>query len=455
MAKKKKADENKWRNSLNSTFIFTDFLVRYKLYRPFKHISPQIVNAIGMMFGSGLMFTMKGLKQRLHRTYKFMFPNASNYRRSRMYRGEVGYMGQLLMDTVLRIPNVTPEDLSHYVSFHNIDRLDEALSHKKGVILTSVHMAQFFYIFGIVYHQNHYPLVVVANLANAMLFTNILGQKRLPNFWVIGARSFESIKGKIIKHLNQNHVVFLMHDMGKGTHLRTTFWPGKYDFPWHTPQSGIALHRELGSPILPVVSLPDGEIGKSKIMFLDPSPLQRVDAQLKSFTTPEEKKHYHGAMSLELNKILCPYLAKYLHMWEEINNFTSFRGTDELKIPKNTTLVQFVELIKKKIRQIIEGSWEPERDDVQILQEFEVNIMSIMNGLATSQPSGCPPPESPIVRDKKCRINLIGLDIKGEIIKLLRVLDRILLEQKEPQNSASASCREFIEKVPLLFPQKK
>ena len=225
------------------------------------------------------------------------------------------------------MPNITPQNYSHYVTIENQHFLDEALAQGHGVILPSVHINHFFYIImALIYHKNRYPVVPVGNMENIQIFQFLANPKAIPNLHIVGADKFEIINQKLQHHARINHCLLLMHDMGRLHQLRTPFWDGKHPFLYHTPQSGIKLHQEEESVILPVVAIPSSTPGKQIIRFLDPTPITQVDR----LDLDKNSKEYHGRISLEINKILAPYIMGFAHCWEEILNFANGRAGDEI-----------------------------------------------------------------------------------------------------------------------------
>jgi hypothetical protein len=209
-----------------------------------------------------------------------------------------------------------------------------------------------------------------------------------------------------------------MHDMGRSHQLRTPFWDGKKSFLYHTPQSGIKIHQEVGSVILPVVAIPSSTPGKQIIRFLDPNSINQID----QLNLDPNSKEYHGRISTEINKILAPYIMGYAHRWEEILNFANGRAGDEIHFEAKILLGEFVEKLQKKCNSIISTSYEPDRNDAALLQEITQIFENIQSTVLDS---------TRIVRSHKIKINLTGYTGKMAIRKILLIIKRVLIELNE------------------------
>ncbi|MHA1730242.1 MAG: hypothetical protein ACTSWY_16145, partial [Promethearchaeota archaeon] len=215
--------------------------------------------------------------------------------------------------------------------------------------------------------------------------------------------------------------------------IRTPYCPSKkYSFLAPTPQSIIALHRATGSPILPVLSFPDGVIRRSRIKFLDNRSIMEVSR--KNWESPE--KVFHGIISIELNNTLHPYILKFIHCWEQLVRFGISIRKNHLEFPPVCSCREFLKRIQLKIKEILEGSFEPHRNDKQILQTINEHFPKILNELKNP---------GDILRQNKTNIDLALMDGKSKIVKLCMVGVKELKMKNEFR--ASVLLKEMAKKI--------
>ncbi len=259
--------------------------------------------------------------------------------------------------------------MHRYVTFENLNYLDEALSKNKGVILTSLHTANVFYIIvGIVFHPHKYHLAVVGNMANKLLFQELLFKHQLDNLHIIATTNYEKIKEKMVHHLKKNRILLLMSDFSNRNQPLVPFWPEKLNIFHPTPQGAIALHKETGASLVPCLIKTDNSISKAILEFHDPSKLLTIEENL--INEGASKRDIHAALSIALSKIYAPFLIKNVTVWTEFRQF--YRGvSDEIRFKSNLTLQTYVSVLIKRVQHYFEKSFDPSIDNAGYIDNKE------------------------------------------------------------------------------------
>nr|MDO8114454.1 hypothetical protein [Candidatus Sigynarchaeota archaeon] len=300
------------------------------------------------------------------------------------------------------------------VKIEGDEYLQAALAKGKGVIMTSLHIGQFFHeVGGLVLDPRGYELVVVANMKNQMIFENLMQIPQYKRLRVVGSASFKQIKEKLANYLKMNKIVFLMHDIAGAHNLKVPFLPGEKDFLVNLPQGAIALHKATGAPILPVLTIPDGRFTKSTLKFFDPAPI--LAASERHRNAPD--KEFHGYLSIEINMIMFPYLVNYLHCWEEIVTMGTRTFDIKLRFEKGAGFDQIVGSMRAWALAQIEGSFEPGRKDEE-LRAWLIQSMDSVQSAAKKEESG----KQPFALQCKACINLGGLGTCDQLKKIYKVL---------------------------------
>lgn len=424
-----------WGNDLQPTYKVASFIHKYRIYRMFSILPAHVCYTLGKLFGFAFLARSKTFQKRIKYAFHLYIPNATPRRLNQLYHALITHMGQLLFSIMFRDPNAHQGNMHKFVTLKHKERLDEALKQGKGVIMPSIHIGNFIVLLGGLLLSG-YDLAVVGNLANITLFQNLMPRKDLGRLYVIGTTKFDEIRKQMEEHLRKNHLLFLMHDFANNRQLATPYYPGKYDFLIHAPQSWLALHDKVGSPIVPVVSWPMGEMDKTCIEFLDATPLYQKKATLN----PAQEKQYHGEMNIALHRIFAPFLLAYLHCWEELATVPSGRIGDSMNLPKNTTLANFLHEIEQKAIHIINISYEPGRDDQKILDLISSHFKRLKNELQH--------PDQ-IVRKKRLKIDLTAMSGKARLDKLIIITVQIVNEIEGPV--LATSLRDLHRKIMGCF----
>lgn len=431
-----------WGKGLDKVFRFVNFIQHYRIYRMFAVLPKSVPLIIGRIFAVIMNGKNKVLHRKIASSIRTFLPNASPQQINSLVNASIIHMGQLLIDVMLHFPNITPKNIQSYLKYSHLDRLDRALAVGKGVLLPTVHIGNFFSIVAaLVGHPKKYPLVVIANMGNQKVFEELIVQKGIKHLYMVGRDDFAKLEQILLTHLNANHCILIMYDMGKKTQLRTPFWYNRYPFLVHTPQSIFSLHRKTGAPILPVVAKPINSLLLHEIYFCDPSPLDSVSQQFCIPNTMTSKKQIHGELALTLNQILFPYLTAFPHVWEEVHNFTISRSGDELCFIANITLNAFISQCHAKLYWILENSYEAHRKDDKLSEILTKEFPKVT--IALRDPNH-------VLFFHKTRIQLRNLTGLQNFQKITNIIKDLLKNKNE--NEAHAILMQISNQWAPLFP---
>ena len=406
----KKAEQS-WGDTMGGILKFIKWVDRYKIYQIAKYRPLSALNGWGHLLGSLVFGTSYKIRRRIMTSLKALHPQASQKTLELMLKTHVKYMGMFLMDIMFRMPFICdyPEGTQvKELKYLNFERLDEALQKGKGVIILILHIGQHFHNpGGIFLHPKKYPMSVVASVKNLPMY-EFNNRPHFDNLYIYASTKFAHIAPQLRKRLEKNEILVMYHDYSAKTQLKVPFITGKLPFLINTPQSYIRLHRLTGAEILPLITLPDGVFGKSKLFFIDNSSIKNISQQF--WDAPMED--FHGRMSTEINRIMYPWVVKYAPWWEELMRLAGMRSKDELKIPANITLKEFLSLIQEKMHVVIDGSWEPGRKDSDWMESIDQTFQKIFQNLKS--------PEV-LFREHKSRINLTCMTSQQEMQKLTQI----------------------------------
>ncbi|MHA1849321.1 MAG: hypothetical protein ACTSXU_16875, partial [Promethearchaeota archaeon] len=229
--------------------------------------------------------------------------------------------------------------------------------------------------------------------------------------------------------------------IAKSRHLRTRMINGKVNFLTPTPQSLISLHEIVKSPIIPLVSIPEGRLTRSRLTFLD-API--IDETSRKFMKAG-RKAFHGEMSTAINQVLFPYCLSYIHCWEEIMTFATRVMNMKVQFPKGTSIVQFIEKIHDfEKNQLILNTHEPGREDSRILEWIDdtwhhVKSMIKVSGIDDKKP----------FLDRKSYIKLGGLETRGMFQKVIGVAMKLFKDKGLLEISRYLEIRS--REIPAMF----
>jgi lauroyl/myristoyl acyltransferase len=418
---KKSRHSGSWSSSLAPVFRIISFVHKYRIFRPYLYLPTSPLNFWGVFFGKVFLSNKKTYRKLYAAIDAVYGKKISHKQRKRIAQGNVNYMGILLMDAMLHSPNIYTHTLDRFISFKNIYYLDDALKQGRGAIVVSMHMGMFFHVIaGLTYHPRKYEIATVIQPANRVMYENIVNRPDAQNLHTIASQNYEETREYIENHLKNNGILIVLHDYSKLSHFRAPFWYGKYPYLMTTPQSALSMHKTVRSPIIPAIIHPNGEIGNSTIEFLNPSPLSETS---KKFYNSDDRV-FRGELSLEINRYLAPFIIKYLHVWEEIQNF-NLRISDSIEFPKKLKIGAYIDVIEQKISSLLVNSYERNRPDGQLHVCIQQMFPLIKNSLQN--------PEQ-IINDSHKAINLEQLSGLSQMIEMLCGLSRCLLYYRESKS---------------------
>ncbi|MHA1679593.1 MAG: LpxL/LpxP family acyltransferase [Promethearchaeota archaeon] len=399
---------------------------KFKVYRFFRHVPDYAIGRVSYLF-TKLFFRKQLPKMAARIKVSLQGFTGKEYPAKFMKRIQnivFMSMGNLLFDLMLKAPNYNRMALHDVMRFENLDILDEALKKGRGVLMPSIHIGQFFHCLGgLLLHESGYKVAGVGNMTNRLLFDHIVSYPQYRNLVVVGKDKFHSLKENLVKNLKENHIIFLMHDIARGNNLRTRFIDGRSNFLVPTPQGIVALHRETGAPIIPMVSIPDGRFTRSILRILDPSEIERVSRASRN-ASPEE---FHGRLSTAINKVLFPYAISYLPYWEEVMTVGSRIFNVSIRFKRGATLLDIMQHSMNELVGVIKGSFEPGRKDGELISWLtglfnESNFDAGKLGKYTIQ--------------HKSFVTIGGLTTPRQIKKMLSILARLSKKAGDGQYSS-------------------
>ena len=349
---------------LEPIFRLAQFTFRYRLYVPIARVIPEeVIHSVGHLLAIivGGSTTRKNLLSALLLMYKNKIPKT---RIKKIVKHTLRFMGLLAFDTIFVLPNLTPPRLRKRIEIQDVKYYLEALTQKKGVIVTSIHLSKFFH--GVVSMQilpEVRKVYAIANPVNIRIYSLPLqqaGVKLIPNV------VFSKSKIVLQKILRENNVIIIAWDMGsRDTQLKVRF----LDFLLPSPGSVVSLALDTGAPILPCVILPNGRGYKKQILKFFP-PFNVIDKG--------SKKDTFGYYNTYLNTLFAPYFRQYPFLWEELLGLP-WRTRRIFQFPNGANRVQIANLVSAYLRQLVDSSWEQGRDDKKLKA-----ICDVLNNLSTN-----------------------------------------------------------------------
>lgn len=365
-----------WAESVGYVFWFLKKWIRYRMYLLVRWIPLAIQEGIAGVLGQLFLGFSRKNRAKVQQSFSALYKHSLSINQlKRLYWAHCSYMGKLVIDFMNGLPLRVDQDVSEFITFKHLDRLDKALEQGKGAIIPCLHLGQFAHLlYALAKHPTRYTIASIFFAPNIVTyeFTN---RRWATNTFLYSSTKYSRVAPYLQAHLAQNNLVVLFQDFGTKRQMRVPFCQGIYPYLIHTPQSVVKLHRDTGAPIIPCINTPAGVIGKTSLNFLDNSSLMKISQKYQTTS----KREYHGRMSTELNRLMTPSLRKFSHVWEEITDFATTRIADQLIIPRKTSLQDLIILIEEKSHQILEESYEPGRDDAsihKILQEIFLEIRS-------------------------------------------------------------------------------
>nr|MDO8084608.1 hypothetical protein [Candidatus Sigynarchaeum springense] len=403
---------------LDGIYTVVNFIHKYRIYRLSKFLSYSSVIGFTHFFVKAFFSRSRAMNARARRDLELFSGRTFSPRLlARLVEAIMKNMGLVLFDIMLKAPNYSGKNYRKVVALDGDVYLENALKAGKGAIVTSLHMGQFIHAIGsIALDPRGFNLVVVANMANQKIFENLVTIPAFRTIKIVGRTGYKNIKDDLIRDLKANKVVFLMHDIAGNNNLKVPFIYGDKEFLVAVPQGAIALHRVTGAPILPMLAIPRGRLIESTIKFFDPAPLLQVSEACKNLP----QKVFHGRMSIEINKILFPYLIKYLHTWEEIITFGTRTFDIKIRFSKGAGFPRIIDDIAQWVQRQIEGSFEPGRDDEGLLSWISRLVTQLQDIISKAGPN-----DPGFQLAAKSYIQLGGLGTQAQVEKLLLVIKKL------------------------------
>ncbi|MHA1674915.1 MAG: LpxL/LpxP family acyltransferase [Promethearchaeota archaeon] len=357
-----------WIDSFGYIFWFLKVYMRFRLYRLVSWVPIFIREGIAGFLGQLFLFFSPSNRMKVEQSFLALYPSIKSSKQiGKLYSAHCAYMGKLFLDFLNGLPINIDLPVDQFISYENAHLLDRELAKKKGVIIPVTHLGQLVHaLYALMKNPKKYTVATVIYTPHLVTY-EYTNRNGFNHVYLYASTSYAKIAPFLERHLKQNHIVVLFHDFGTKKQLRVPFWDGKFPYLLHTPQSIIKLHLETGASILPCLNTPDNYINRSRITFLENRALMDLVQTLKNERPKPKLKVIHGALSTEINKMIYPTIRKYAHVWEQLPDFAIARTSDSLHISKVETINEILNIIIQKMKEIINQSYEPLRNDEQIL----------------------------------------------------------------------------------------
>jgi lauroyl/myristoyl acyltransferase len=421
--KKKVNADQSWGSSMRGLFNLIAWVSQHGVYRIFNHQPFELLNGWGHLFGMAFLGKVKGVRRKISASIQALYPHWDRKQVKKYTDASIKYMGAMFLDFMFRLPRTCdfPDEKfkdSPFFEYEGLERLDAAIAKGKGVIVTMLHMGEFFHSMAALFqHPKHYYCGGVAAVSNLVLY-RMNNRKHFDQLHIFASTDFEKISGVLERFLKHNGILAMAHDYASPKQLRVPMIYGKFPYLVNVPQSYISLQRKTGAEILPCIAYPNDVLGKSRIVFLDNKSIMDVIQR----NADASKREFHGRVSTELNRINYPIIRQYAHNWEEIMNLATVRLADKVQFPANITMEGFCQGIFDKMRAVLENTFEPERDDKVILTGIQKYADAVMGSLKQKNAA---------LRPHKTKINLSLMDSISELQKLTGVAIKELNQKGE------------------------
>jgi lauroyl/myristoyl acyltransferase len=425
-----------WYDEIGFLLRFLGFMQRYKIYRIFQHLPVWWVKFFSRFFGFLFLPRVPKIKKNIYSGLKILKPGLSEKLYNKYYLRILAYIAEMFYSMLFILPGINHDNIHKHITHKNFQLLDSALSYGKGVVIPSPHIHNItHFIAGLIFHPKKYEVVVIAEFAIIRMLKNLIARPELnPNVHLIGSRRFSDVKEKLLEHLRNNHIVFIFYDYTNRNQFRLPLTKNPpLNFLKPTPQSVASLHLETGAQILPGICYP--EKNHSIVEFLPNDSIMDISKKYG-----KNKKQFHIMLGMEINRIIYPYIFRHIMIWEEIINFGSKMRTNYLRFHAGCTVKDFLIGASSRITDIIEGSYEPNRKDDEILSSVNKYLQKILSKLEF---------QDAILRDHKTKINFPPSCGKDEILKICSVVKKELNFKKE--YSASKLLDELVQSISPMF----
>lgn len=371
----------------NFVFSFSHFIQKYRINRYFQYVPFRIFRALSVLIGH--QQAAKGHSTVL-KTWNFLFPKRilEKVNLKRWTNSYIQYNIELWFDTTFYLTCRNSENTDFFNPIEGFNNLEKALKQKKGVLVPTIHFGEFLHTLYSLFHRriiidDEPQKILVMGLAskeNEYLLRE--SYKSIDNFKVLITNNFSELKETLKEYLEQNYVVFLLHDYFSKNQLRTPFIYNsrRYNFAIPSPQMISHLHQCTGAPIVPVVALPRHNLKHSLVKFFPEVNPLTMNISSESKTLQKEildfrrgnltKKQKYGLLSLLINRELYPNLLRHPFLWQ--GAFLFFERTQfQIHLNDIQSYKQLLIEILPKLEQYVRSTYEPGRDDDKILQKIE------------------------------------------------------------------------------------
>ena len=230
---------------LYKTLMFLSRLVRFLPY--------DVLLFIGKILGNIYYVVVK--KQR-NRAIEQMMPalKISESEAKKIVRASFVNLARNMLD-ILYMPNLTPDNIDKYVEFDHIERIEEAINERHGVVVVTGHIGTWEWMSGAVALKG-FPVTAIAKLQPNAEYSRALDDLRATVHVEIFTRGTSELlsAGRALK---KGKILGFLADQDGGAGGAFIDFLGK---PASTPMGAAVFARKFGSPVLPmfIIRQPNG-----------------------------------------------------------------------------------------------------------------------------------------------------------------------------------------------------
>ncbi len=413
-----------WGDRLAPLYKLMTFITRWDLIR-WHWQSPTLSLTMWSHLIGTILTKIPGMARPIKWSMEAFYPNKSRKQIKNMVKASCVNFINLFLDLMFRLPLAAKKPLRKMFSFDTQEHLDKIVEVAKkrdtGVIILVVHTGDVLNcIPGFTTHPTNYKVTSIANYANSSFYQYIVNTPDFDNLKVFPSTEFKKIGKYLVRFINEGYLCIIYQDYSNKKQLRVPMIEGKFPYLIHTSQSAQALFKKTDAEILPVITLPrDGRMGNTMFKVLDNTEIMKVAHKYRDAPS----KEFHGRLSMAINKSIYPWLRAYAHVWEEVTNLAIQRIADDLKF-YNVTIPQkeMIEEIFRKMEQIIDNSWEPDRDDETLLKLIKKYSSEILSALTKPNKE---------FTFKKEKIDLSKVGAVDELLILIRYMQQMFEREDE------------------------
>lgn len=297
----------------------------------------------------------------------------------------ISYVFDSFLEITFFMPNHSPKNITRFIKMEGFEYIESALQEKKGVLVPMIHLGEIYHPTSALLRKTitidgktkKIEVVGIVSPENEFLLRQFT--IRWENVFAIVTGKFSDLKHEIETHLNQNRVVFILHDYFNKRQNRVPFLFGKnkYDFLIPCPQLLAYFHYKFGVPVVPTASFPQRDLTRSLVKFYPPINMHNLDPDKESPLLKEEVlklqqgllsvREKNSLLALKINQILYPSALEYPYYWQMV--YALFKRSQfRISFENVTSYYEFYSILLHRLEQFMETTYEPGRRNSEILE---------------------------------------------------------------------------------------